>query len=171
MKQNKENKFKVPEGYFDTFNKRLLDKISKEESLIPKKDGFGVPDKYFSSLHTQIAEKLNTEEPKVISLKLYKKFYYAAASIAAVLILGFWLNQNNKVELNFEDLATAELDAYFEENDLDLSSYEIVDYVSLENINLTDITEKNIEENTILEYLDENVDELDDLNIIYDEFN
>ena len=171
MKQNKENKFKTPEGYFDTFNKRLLDKISKEESLIPKKDGFGVPDKYFSSLHTQIAEKLNTEEPKVISLKLYKKFYYAAASIAAVLILGFWLNQNNKVELNFEDLATAELDAYFEENDLDLSSYEIVDYVSLENINLTDITEKNIEENTILEYLDENVDELDDLNIIYDEFN
>jgi len=170
MKEAKENKFTTPTGYFDNFNARLMDKIVKEESLIPKNDGFGVPDNYFTSLNAQLSKKLNTEEPKVISLKLYKKFYYAAASIAAMLLLGFWLNQKNETKLNFEDLATTELDAYFEDNNLDISSYEIADYVSLENINLTDITEKNIEDNTILEYLDDNVDELDDLNIMYDEF-
>jgi len=39
MKKNHKDKFKTPEGYFESFNERLMDKIVKEESIIPSSDG------------------------------------------------------------------------------------------------------------------------------------
>lgn len=172
MKKNHKNKFKTPEGYFDNFNERLMDKIVKEESLIPKKDGFAVPDGYFASINNQISKKLKLEQPKVIQLKSFRKYYYAAASIAAIFVLGFWFSQNTNEQVNFEDLANAEIDAYFENNDLDLTSYELAEVVNLEEVSILDITEteNSVENDMILEYLDENIEEIDDLNLDYDDF-
>lgn len=167
MKKSHKNKFKTPEGYFDNFNERLIDKIIKEESIIPKHDGFEVPDDYFETFNKKIVTKF---EPKIIQLKPYRNYYYIAASIIAILVFTFLFNQNKESKVGFDDLAVTELDAYFDSNVLGLSDYEIADYIPVENIYLTDITYKNIEENTILDYLDENVDELDELNIMYDEF-
>lgn len=169
MKQNHKNPHKTPEGYFDSFNERLMDKIVKEESIIPVNDGFSVPDLYFETFNDKIT---NRTTPKVVRLHSYRKYYYAAASIAAIALLVFFFNKNSEPEFGFEDLASAEIDAYFENNEMELTSYELAEVVNIENVAILDITEteNTIEKEMILEYLDENVDELEDLNLDYEEF-
>ncbi|WP_378172195.1 hypothetical protein [Aquimarina sp. SS2-1] len=76
LHNNKEG-FKVPENYFDTFEERLFEKISKEDHedfTLPKKISSGLkePYNYFDTFETKLMEKLNTEtqEPSVLSEKL-----------------------------------------------------------------------------------------------------
>ncbi len=169
MKENHKNKFKTPEGYFDTFHERLMDKINEEEtaqetSLIPKSDGFGVPDKYFDTF------KVEPEQVKVVQLKSYKKFYYAAASIAALFILFFGLTWKADAPITFEDLANAELDAYFESTELNMSTYEIAEVMSLSNLEINEVFDNTLEDENILEYLDENVEDIEDLNLDYNDY-
>jgi hypothetical protein len=172
MKKNHKNKFKTPEGYFDNFNERLMEKITKEDSLIPKEDGFLVPKGYFEAVNANLSTRVDQEQPRVVKLKPYKKYYYAAASIAAILLFAFWFFKDNQTQVNFDDLANAELDAYFEKIDVDLSSYELAEVMNIDDVSILDITEMdNTEENKmILEYLDDTVDEIEDLNLDYEEF-
>ena len=170
MKKNHKNKFKTPEGYFDNFNARLFERLEEEgkvPSILPKTDGFGVPDGYFDSVYTSVVKKIEEKPTKVISLKRYRPFYYAAAVLAILFALRLGWDQNQ--EVNFEDLASADIEAYLESSDLGLSSYEIAEVVNLEEISLADMTEKSFEDETILEYLDENVEDLDDLDLNYEE--
>ncbi|MEO0571061.1 MAG: hypothetical protein AAF039_05100 [Bacteroidota bacterium] len=170
MKKNHKNKFKTPEGYFESFNERLFERLEEESnmpSIIPKADGFGVPDGYFDSVYDKVARKMGERPSKVISLKRYRPFYYAAAVLAILFALRLGWEQNQ--EVNFENLASADIEAYLENGDLGLSSYEIAEVVNLEDISLDDITEKGFEDETILEYLDENVEDLDDLDLNYEE--
>ncbi len=169
MKKNHKNPHKTPEGYFDSFNERLLDKIVKEDTIIPANDGFTFPDGYFESVHQNIAKKL---EPKVVQLKSYRRYYFAAASIAAIAVLTLFFNQDKATDFDFEDLASAEIDAYFEYNTDALTSYELAEVVDFETIGILDFNkaENSIESEVLLEYLDENVDEIEDLNLDYDEF-
>lgn len=166
MKEDHKNKFKTPEGYFDSFHERLMDKINEEEtgqekSVIPKTDGFGIPDGYFDTF------KVEPKEVKVIHLKSYKKFYYSGAAIAAIFILIFGLTWKTDSPITFEDLASAEIDAYFETTELDMSTYEIAEVVSLNSLEVNDVLDNALKDENILEYLDENVEDIEDLNLDY----
>lgn len=166
MKKNIKNTFKTPNDYFGSFNKRLINRIGQEESLIPKNDGFKVSEVYFEDVFNKVSRKIQEEQPKVIRLKSYKKYYYAA-SIAAILLVGFWFNQNNQEKVDFDDLAAAELDAYFELTELNLNSYELAEVIDFENISILDITETDdtLEKELILDYLDDNLDSIENLDI------
>ncbi|WP_420602160.1 hypothetical protein [Flagellimonas sp.] len=171
MGKDRENNFKTPEGYFDNFHDRLMDKINQEEtgqesSIIPKSDGFTAPDGYFDQLPKKVLSKLD-QEPKVVQLNPYKKFYYSAAAVAAVLLLYFGLNLNSKPDIDFEDLAEAEINAYFDGTDFDFSPYELAEVVDIEELTLDDVLENQLEDENILQYLDENLEDLDDLNLDY----
>lgn len=175
MGKDKENNFKTPEGYFDSFHDRLMDKIKQQEgemedSIIPKLDGFTIPEGYFEHLPEKVLSKLDFKESKVIQLKSYKKFYYSAAAIAALFLLIFGLNWKTTAPVTFEDLASAEIDAYFENTELDLSSYELAEVVKLDELSIDDVLENQLEEDNILEYLDENVEDIEDLNLDYDDY-
>ncbi|MEX0314391.1 MAG: hypothetical protein AB3N18_09460 [Allomuricauda sp.] len=175
MGKDKENNFKTPEGYFDSFHDRLMDKIKQqesgqEESIIPKSDGFSVPEGYFEKVQENVLFKIDANEPKVIQLKSYKKFYYGAAAIAAVFLLVFGLNWKTSTPIAFEDLASAEIDAYLENTELNLSSYELAEVVDIDELTLNDVLENQLEEDKILEYLDENVEDIEDLNLDYDDY-
>ncbi|MGW9686661.1 hypothetical protein [Flagellimonas sp. 2504JD1-5] len=175
MGKDKENNFKTPEGYFDSFHDRLMDKIKQQESgqsasIIPKSDGFGVPDGYFEQLPEKVLAQIDQNEPKVIQLKSYKKIYYGVAAIAAVFLLVFGLNWKTETPIAFEDLASAEIDAYFDATDLDLSSYELAEVVAIDELSVNDVLESQLEEENILEYLDENVEDIEDLNLDYDDY-
>nr|WP_298925299.1 hypothetical protein [uncultured Allomuricauda sp.] len=166
MKKDHKNKFKTPEGYFDSFHERLMDKINEEEneqgkSIIPKSDGFSVPEEYFDTF------KVETKEVKVVQLKSYKKFYYSAAAIAAIFILIFGLTWKTDAPITFEDLVSAEIDAYFETTELDMSTYEIAEVVSLNSLEVNDVLDNALKDENILEYLDENVEDIEDLNLDY----
>jgi len=86
--------------------------------------------------------------------------------------LTLFFTKNRETEYGFEDLASAELDAYFLNNDIDLSSDDLAQVVNIEEITMLDIieSEDTLESEMILEYLDENVDEIEELNLDYEEF-
>ncbi|MBO0322399.1 hypothetical protein J0X14_08830 [Muricauda sp. CAU 1633] len=174
MKKDKKNSFNTPEGYFENFHERLMDKIGKEESqlesIIPKSDGFALPEGYFNSVTEKVLSKTTESEAKVIQLTSYRKFYYGAAAIAAIFLLVFGLNWKSEIPIDFEDLANTEIDAYFETTEIDMSTYELAELVPLDHLELNDMLENDIEAENILEYLDENVEDIEDLNLDYNDY-
>lgn len=130
----KKNPFKVPENYFEDFNKRILEATAGSEQELQRKG---------------IIRKL-------------RPYLAAAASIAVLVALGYtaiWFIGNNKSELTFPDMSLSELpDSYL--NDIDILTLEenvaaggffeeetgvdnedIIDYLVLENIDVYDIYE------------------------------
>ncbi|THV59626.1 hypothetical protein EZV76_08650 [Flagellimonas alvinocaridis] len=173
MKKDKKNSFNTPEGYFENFNERLMGRIEKEvhsESIIPKSDGFSIPENYFDEITPKIMSKTTGEGGKVIQLKSYRTFYYGAAAVAAVFVLVFGLNWKSTTTVAFDDLANAEIDAYFESNELDINTYELAELISLDNVELNDVLEQDLDAENILEYLDETVDDIDELNLDYSDY-
>lgn len=164
-KSYKNNGFKTPEGYFEDLKDKLLDKISEEDSLLPKGDGFIVPDDYFNTLKQKIANKITSEEAKVIRLNPYRKYYFAAASIAAVVLVIFGLNRNTSETPTFESLAESDIESYFEDNDYDLSAYEIAEVIPIHELEINDILTNSFEEENVVDYLDENLDDFEELNL------
>jgi len=171
MKKDKKNSFNTPEGYFDNFNDRLMDRIKKEEageatSLIPKSDGFAVPDGYFDEVTPTVLSKTVAKETKVIQFKPNRNFYYGVAAVAAIFILIFSFTWNSTPEsITFDDLANAEIESYLENTDFEMTSYEIAEVVSLEEMELTNILGDDFEDDIIMEYLDENVEDIKELNL------
>ena len=114
-KHTNKNPFKTPKNYFDSFEGKLMDKLHKEESTIPKSDGFSVPDNYFNTLQDKLNDKLK-DEGKVIQLRSYKRYYAIAAAIAALFIFVIGQQFYNTKEVSFMDLANSEIEAYFDSN-------------------------------------------------------
>jgi len=58
MKKNdKNNAFNTPEGYFEGFTDRLLNKIREEHAYFPGENGFKVPEGYFDTLNKKVADR------------------------------------------------------------------------------------------------------------------
>ena len=174
MKKNDNtNPFKTPEGYFDSFQNILMDKLSNEESglldfLENKNDGFKVPVGYFDGLQKNIDNRLD-DKVKVIPIKTFRDHYMAIASIAAValVVLGFFWNTSDQI--NFADLADSDIETYFENNDFGLSSYEIAEEISLDQMVMGDFLETRFSDEHIVDYINENIDNINELNLEEDE--
>lgn len=166
---NKKNPFITPEEYFEGFPETLKAKLLEEGTRLPENEGFMVPGNYFEGLHKNILKKLEAEESKVIPLRPYKKYYYAVASIAAIAVLYFALNRNTSTEITFDDIANSEIENYFEDTDLDFSTYEIAEVVPVDELEIGDILLSDLNKDVILNYLDSNTDNLENLNFEYDE--
>ncbi len=164
-KINKNNPFKTPEGYFEKFDGKLLDKLSHKESTIPENDGFGIPEGYLDNLNKNIRQKLEASEIKVISISSYKKYYYATASIAAITLVVLWLNFMSSEEIGFEDLAHTEIETYFEDIELGLSTYEIAEMLPVDELEISDILKTQFNEEDMLDYLNNNLDDFEELNL------
>ncbi|MAP81386.1 MAG: hypothetical protein CL526_09890 [Aequorivita sp.] len=147
--------FKVPEGYFETFEDRLFTKISEEK--FPKTSGFTVPDDYFNNLDERVLNNAKAKPTKVVNFFPKKYFGYAAAIAASLLIAVTTLN-NFTTNSSLETLNLASIDNYIEEENL---YYDIYDLTSL--IDENEITNINLgvqlySESAIEDYLLENLD-------------
>ena len=173
MEENQKNKFNIPEGYFENFNEKLFTRLEAEggepnTDFLPKSDGFGLSEGYMDTVHFNVLEKIGQSPTKVVSIWRNRSIYYAAATIAAIFTLTFVWNYDRVNNLDFDDLASADIEAYMENNDLSFSSYELVEDGYLGSITLEDITTEELGEETILDYLNENVDILNDLELDYE---
>ncbi|WP_047415640.1 hypothetical protein [Cellulophaga sp. Hel_I_12] len=155
--------FKIPEDYLDNFTHKLMAKISEESSRETKRDGFKVPEAYFDALYTNIETKINSPSPKVIQLNPFKKYYYAAA-VAAVLLFFIGLNLNTTAEITFDDLAISDIESYFEDNDLDFSTYELAEMLPIDELEIKDIIDHQLNDENIIDYIDNSTDTFEELN-------
>lgn len=173
--KSKHSSFKVPKGYFENLSSDLLSKIedNKVTQEIPDNgmDAFKMPNDYFNTLHKKIAKKLPHNETKVISL--YKRYYYAAASIAAILILAIFIKNSSDTTrqdaVSFSDLASVEIEAYFDNYDVDLSDHDLAEVLPVQELYLSDISDYQLNEESITDYLSQNIEDSEVLNILYDE--
>lgn len=168
--KDKNSGFNTPEGYFEGFNASLLDKLKGESTIIPKNEGFEVPEGYFDGLNHKILTKLSEEETKVIPLKSFKKYYFTAVAVAASLVLIIGLQWNKEETYTFDDLAASEIEAYFEINDFGMSSYEIAEMMPMDDIQFENMLLKDIKDENIADYLNDNIDIFEELNIENDEY-
>jgi hypothetical protein len=170
-KLNKNNNFKVPDGYFDALSSDIMKKIAKEDTSMPLNEGFKVPEGYFETLNTKILGQLENipVEAKVIPLKSYKKYYYTAASIAAVVLLFIMVQFNTDKTPSYSDLANSDIEHYFEFNDLELSSYDLAEILPIDDLDLNDILESRLDNDNIIDYLDSHIEDFEELNMHNDD--
>ena len=160
--------FRIPEGYLEGFTSKFMEKLPKE-AAVPEKEGFGIPEDYFEGLHDSISKKLKEKEhPKVIQLsKNTKGMYYSLAGVAAVLLIFLGITTYTKSDgITFEDLATSDIENYFDMNTNDLSSYELAEVIPDSDLEEMSLIETSIEDTAIIEYLDANTNDSD-----FEEFN
>ena len=171
MKTTNNNKdFKTPEGYFEGFTDRLLHSMStakgnQSDPLLPKSDGFMVPDHYFDGLNSQLHAKLGLGEPKVIALNPLRKYLYYAAAIVAVASLTIGVVYTRSAEPTFESLAKTEIEDYFDQNDLGLSTYELAEIIPVDDLEISDVLVNQFEDKNIIDYLDDHIDHIEELNL------
>ncbi len=154
---NKENTFRVPEKYFEDFNKEIKTKISEEylKQNIGKENPFIVPEDYFENFSPEIFRNKKRAKGKVI--KLLKPWFSAAAGIIVIFALWQFLltntdiykannknipkteNSQNLAEINNNDLQylEPEIDAYINEVDIN-NIYEYTNDDSDKNTEYTD---------------------------------
>ena len=164
MKKNTKNPFKTPQGYFNSFEDKLMDKLSTEGSVMPKARGFTVPENYFDTFNDKLTNKL-IKETKVIPLYPVKKIIAFVASIAAIAIIFLGYNWNSTEELSFSDLANTDIETYFENNEFDLTSYEIAEVLPFTDTEFSNMLNSSIENDNILDYLSDNTIDFEELNL------
>ena len=170
MNDWKKNKgFKTPEGYFEGLTGKIMEKLSEEERSIPENEGFGVPDNYFESLNERIKDKLEPKETKVVQLHSYRRYWVAAASIAAIFTLAVLIPWKGTEATSFDALASADIEAYLDEGNVDFSSYELAEFIPEENLEESMMLEESVEDENIMDYLDDTIEDIDELNLEYDE--
>jgi len=166
----KKNSFKTPTGYFEGLAERIQERMQEEDALkLPKEDGFAVPDTYFDDLKKEILANTTQKETPVIQLKPYKRYLYAAAAIAAILVLVIALPWNRAQTITFDDLADIDITSYFESQEMELSSYEIAEVIPVANLEIDEFMETGMDDEQIMNYLEDTIDDLDELNIDLDE--
>jgi len=152
----KNNGFKIPDSYFDKLSEKIYSNIVSD-TAIPKNDGFNVPDNYFDTVHTNVQKRIHNLEPKVIKLASYRKKYYLVSAVAAAIVLFITILFNNyTTTVSFQDLASTEIDSYFNDMDLDLSTYDLAQMLPIDEFEITDVIDTKINEEQIINYLESN---------------
>ncbi|MBT8263902.1 MAG: hypothetical protein HKN52_01905 [Eudoraea sp.] len=171
MKKTPKNSgFKTPEGYFEGVTDRILDRIKNEEGAgIPEKDGFTIPEGYMDTMQKEVLTKVKASETPVISLHPYRKHLLVAASIAAIFVLVIGLQWNDAQSITFDDLANADIETYFESREIGFTSYEIAEVIPVNTIDLNEFMETGVNDENIMEYLEDSIDDIEELNLELDE--
>ena len=188
----KNDGFKTPDGYFDSFKDRLFDKMEAGVESLPKKEGFTTPEGYFDKLEDKIVSssiegnampkshgmtapegyfenfeqrlfdriEQNNKEAKVIKLAAYKKYVYAAVAVAAALALLFTVFYKPDVN-TIDSLPTAYIDELIDDGLIAMDSYEIAEVFDEQEINISDLMEDTYDYDNMIEYISDNIDDLD----------
>ena len=159
MKKNKNiSGFKTPENYFEDFEAQLFSKI--DEANLPKSAGFKVPQNYFENLDEEILKSVTDSEKPTKVIPLFPKKYFGyAAAMAACLIIGFMVFNNETENDNLDALQLATIDNYIEEGNLNLDLYDVTTFINDEDIANLDLETQQFSEATLKNYLLENIDE------------
>ncbi|NNC69579.1 MAG: hypothetical protein HKN90_02030 [Flavobacteriaceae bacterium] len=123
--------FNVPKDYFDSIEDTIFTKLGKETLSVNSKE---IPKDYFDTLEDRVFARLKDEniekETKVISLGARIRKVWVPIAVAASLVLIFMIGYNDGSDTGLNDVATAEVDQWIEEDLINLDSYEIAEVFS-----------------------------------------
>ncbi|KAA3620939.1 MAG: hypothetical protein DWP94_11410 [Flavobacterium sp.] len=158
MKEKKHNTgLNVPEGYFDTFEDRMMIKVMEEN--LPKSNGFKVPEGYFKQF--EVSPSLNvdtTTQPAVISIFRKKTLLYVSGVAASLLLIISLVNTKND-NLSMESLSADTVEAYINDGVADIDAYDVLALLSEEELESISIPSEVVSEENLEAYLIENLDE------------
>lgn len=164
MKKQKHSGFTLPEGYFESFNEKLSESLRDKEAHLPDDDGFALPTGYFETFNDRLRERLAPSDTGVVSLN-YTKYLLVAATVAAVAVLVFLLPEKGGMQTGFEDLQGTDIVAYMDEGELELTDDEIAQLLPIDELEMNDMLTNGLNDENIMEYLDNSMDENDELNL------
>lgn len=156
--------FSTPKGYFKNFDEQLFQKI--EEESLPKETGFSVPEGYMNSFEERLFNRFygsSKTSTKVIPLYTSKKFLFAASIAASLVMLFSVINFDKDLPNAFNELSVSTIEQYIDEGKLELDSYDIISLLSDEEMSNLSLESELYLEETLQEYLMEN---LDDTNLL-----
>lgn len=160
MKENRlpynKTGFKIPEGYFQDFQSRLMERVTRNEEDFGASP-FKVPESYFEQFGDRVFENLenSSEKGKVIPLYRRKTWSYIAGVAAVVAILFSSVLFNDHGELGFEDLDITAVENYLLES-FNMGNPSEAPYMDYE---LTASANYDIDREALFEYLNENIEE------------
>lgn len=169
--QDKKDGFGVPDGYFAGLTDKVMQQIAENESLgIPEmKDGFTVPDGYFESFAQRLQQRLEQPEPKVVPLFNKRRFYFAAASVAAVAVVALAVFTNRPQGISFDDLASSDIENYLYNSEPTLTDMDLAEALPIHELEVDDVLEHQLSDANIEEYLDNHIEDIYELNLTEDE--
>lgn len=141
--------FKVPTNYFDHVETGIFEILEKDKGSNQAKNS--VPEGYFQTIEDNVFKKLKEEnliQPKVIPLRLKFIKIVTPLAIAASILLFFVVNYNSD-KYSIEDIASSEIDAWIEDDLIELDASQIAEVFSDVNLN----EELNSDDEELLEYL------------------
>tara|TARA_R110002124_G_scaffold5301_1_gene33147 strand:+ start:154435 stop:154935 length:501 start_codon:yes stop_codon:yes gene_type:complete len=150
--------FTTPKDYFESFDARLLQRLSEEN--MPKESGFKVPPKYFESFEGRLLKRIDNLEETAKVRPLFGKrtmIYAAAIAACAVMIFSvFNFQKNSNTDIN--ELQLSNIESYIEDGNLDFSALDIVAFIDDDQLSSFSFDDAFLSEENIEEYLLENLD-------------
>ncbi|MFD0862351.1 hypothetical protein ACFQ1M_09020 [Sungkyunkwania multivorans] len=162
----KDDGMSVPSGYFENMNEQLDEKMLTEK--LPAKEGMRVPDGYFSSFEERLFDKLNQDKAsstKVVKLHSYKKYYYAISGVAAAILLfvaiKFAFPGASDLEKQWAQIENEDIEKYIATGTT-LNSYEIAEVFGTETLDYAEIIEEEYSDEEVIEFINNNIESVDD---------
>ncbi|WP_432411409.1 hypothetical protein [Rasiella sp. SM2506] len=157
--------FKIPEGYFEEFDARMLDKLKEEQ--LPKNTGFTVPEGYFDTVEEKIVQTETTSNWKVLrneqpirTTQKRKIVLYAIAGVAAVVTLILTVYPfGTHNSFSFDDINATAVSAYIQDGELDLSADDLSIYLQDEDFETLMGSSEEISVENLSDYLFNNLDD------------
>lgn len=147
----------LPEGYFNNFEDRMMLKVM--EDSLPRTNGFKTPDGYFGQVEDRVMSQVSeTGRPKIIPLFRNKTLLYVsgiAASLVLIISLVYGLGSDQPLE----DLPVTAIEEYIYEGGTDIDSYDVMALLDEEDISEIKLPSEVISEESLENYLLENIDE------------
>ncbi|WP_372746634.1 hypothetical protein [Lutibacter sp.] len=116
--------FKIPSGYFETFQQEIFEKIAEEnkQKEQQQKLGFKVPENYFETSKKEILELTETKKGKVINFITLNKWLVGSIAAAIALLITLSVFNNFSLETNNQMAVINNIEAINLENDAILNS-------------------------------------------------
>lgn len=168
MKKIPENAgFKVPDNYFENIKADQLAEKANMPSL-PKDDGMRVPSGYFESFRVPLPPEVREETTRILRPRR-QTWFLAAASVSILVLLGISMLRVKYASPTFDQLAQSEIENYLADKELDMSDLEFSELIPVEGFEINDVVQIHLQNENILEYLDNSMEDPEDLNLVTDE--
>lgn len=154
LHQIKSSGFKAPDGYLESFDELLLNKLKSNNALKESHaSGFKVPEQYFETFDEKLFNVISeNKEVKVISFLSWKKVAYISGIAASILLMISLFNKET-TKPTFDNLETALIDEYIVEEDF--TNEDIATLLS-DDLTLNKFMNSNLINDNLEEYILDN---------------